>query len=79
MAIRMPTRDVILSALDEVMTAGDEHRAPARLTNVFYRSGRPTPGALMLGNGDLRDGAAAVTFIGVARRSQQVATGKGSG
>ncbi|MEV0217494.1 hypothetical protein [Micromonospora sp. NPDC050695] len=75
----MPTRDVILWALDEVMTDEDQRRDSARVTDVFYRHSRPKPGALMLGigaaDGDTGD-VDAVMLIGVARRSQQVATGK---
>lgn len=77
----MPARDVILWALDEVMTDEDQRRASTRVTDVFYRHSRPKPGALMLGIGigtvgDDTGDADAVVLIGVARRSQQVATGK---
>jgi hypothetical protein len=71
----MPARDVILWALDEVMTDEDQRRDSTRVTDVFYRHSRPKPGALMLGIGAGGD-AGAVLLIGVARRSQQVATGK---
>ncbi|MFI7024755.1 hypothetical protein ACIBMZ_18760 [Micromonospora sp. NPDC049900] len=75
----MPARDVILWALDEVMTDEDQRRTSPRVTDVFYRHSRPKPGALMLGigsAGDDTDEAAAVVLIGLARRSQQIATGK---
>lgn len=72
----MPARDVILWALDEAVADDDERRASARVTDVFHRQSRPKPGALMLGVGNDTDNADAVVLIGVACRSQQVATGK---
>ncbi|WP_328654508.1 hypothetical protein OG598_12110 [Micromonospora sp. NBC_00330] len=75
----MSARDVILWALDEVMIEEDQRRVSTRVTDVFYRNNRPSPGALMLGIGGVGNDtgdAGAVVLIGVARRSQQVATGK---
>jgi hypothetical protein len=72
----MSARDVILWALDEAIADDDERRASARVTDVFYRQTRPKPGALMLGIDNAADDVDAVRLIGVARRSQQVATGK---
>ncbi|GAB3939224.1 hypothetical protein GCM10027614_20980 [Micromonospora vulcania] len=77
--MRMPARDVIMWALDEVMTDEVHPRTHTRVTDVFYRHSRPKPGALMLGigpGGDETDDDDAVVLIGVARRSQQIATGK---
>ncbi|ROT33442.1 hypothetical protein EF879_00140 [Micromonospora sp. HM5-17] len=70
---------MILWALDEVMTDEDQRRVSTRVTDVFYRDSRPKPDSLMLGIGAVGDDTGdpgAVVLVGVARRSQQVATGK---
>ncbi|MGI5146862.1 hypothetical protein ACQEVC_10830 [Plantactinospora sp. CA-294935] len=73
----MPAREVILWALDEAITDEDQRGTSTRITDVFYRHSRPRPGALMLGiDGDGAEDVDAVVLIGVARRSQQIATGK---
>ncbi len=72
----MSAQEVILWALDDVMADDNDRRVAARVTDVFYRQSRPKPGSLMLGVDAGVDEVDAVVLIGVARRSQQVATGK---
>lgn len=75
----MPAREVVLWAVDEAILDEDERRWTDRVTDVFYRQMRPKPGSLMLGVGSTSfsgDDTPGIVLIGVARRSQQVATGK---
>ncbi|MGN9912646.1 hypothetical protein ACTMTJ_34430 [Phytohabitans sp. LJ34] len=75
----MAGRDVVLWSVDDTVLDDGERRRPDRITDVFYRSHRPAPGSLVLG---LSWAAAdqteppSVRVVGVARSSQQIATGK---
>ncbi|ODB75124.1 hypothetical protein DLJ60_22755 [Micromonospora chalcea] len=76
----MLARDVVLWAVDDVIVDMEERRLPGRVTDVFYRQKRPKPGSLLLGVGgtssDRGGEEPALVLVGVARRSQQIATGK---